>query len=308
LVFDRPDYLASLPHIGVPLVLPSLPAALLRRPIFATRSFDLMGGWPYCSAPAPDALAATHGALAATGAVSFLSILPPDADTSRYDDFGGFSLQPLKQHFVFDPALPPVPLSKKARSNLRTAERHWRIEPDTAIDELVPLASRLYEEMATRREVSAIASMPAGHFDLALRVPGIETLAIRDADGVLGGLAIAACHAHQVHMLHILTDARAQTTNGAYLLMQAACETWGRTRPLYLGGVPSAAASSGVGQFKARWANRQAPVSLLTAILDPLRYDELAAVRGDPGFFPAYRHADGREHLRATREEAQIAG
>lgn len=252
-----------------------------------------MSAWPYGGASAAIDLGSLHAALVATGAVSFLSILRPDHPPLPDPCAECFALTPLKPHYVFDPALPALPLSKKARRNLREAEQVWQIVRNPPAREAARLALHLFDDLAKRRTLSAISHMPRNHFELLLRVPGIESLALRSADGEWGGVVIAACDPGETHMLHILTSDRARMTNGAYLLMQAAAELWGRDGPLYLGGAPTGADSAGIARFKQRWANRQSTVHLLTAILDPARYAELAATRGKPGFFPAYRHPDG---------------
>jgi hypothetical protein len=133
--------------------------------------------------------------------------------------------------------------------------------------------------------------MPARHFEMLFHIPDIVVLTIRGANG-LGGMMIAARSSGGIHALHFLADEDARRTNGAYLLMEGARRIWAADQPVYLGGVPSSPGSEGVGKFKQRWANRVAPATLITAILDPDRYAALAATRGTRDYFPAYRSAN----------------
>ena len=104
-----------------------------------------------------------------------------------------------------------------------------------------------------------------------------------------GAVLIAARSRTETHLLHLLTSPRAMPTCGTHLLMQAAMQLWSQDGCVYMGGTPDSPAGAGIARFKARWANRLAPVYLLKSILLPETYRTLSGGRLSGNFFPAYR-------------------
>ncbi len=295
LLFSRRDYCLSLPHIGRPVPADGLDATLLVRAIPGTERSDLVGPWPYTVAPRPSRGGPAFEALRREGYVSLTMFLRPDVPPSELEALraaldGVAELAPLKDHYVRDPDLPAPTLRARTRKNLRMSQRHWHLRR-LAQAEIAPVCTVLQSQLAARRQLSHYARVPDRHFQVIATLEGIEAVAAVDADGP-GAVLIAARSGCETHLLHFLTSPRVIRTGGSYLLWMEAVRQWSGDGCVYLGGAPGSAAGPGVARFKARWANRTAPVHLLKAILDEAAYRAFAAgAPGDGSFFPAYRSA-----------------
>ncbi|HEY0835500.1 MAG TPA: hypothetical protein VGE72_16475 [Azospirillum sp.] len=285
----------TLGHLGRPATVAALPHAVLFRAIPNAPHEDVLAPWPYGSAPDTDALPEAFARLRDGGAVTFTGILRPDAridaEAARR---AGFATVPLKRHFIVDGARDLPAFSRKTRRNLAIAARHWAIAVTAPTPEQAEEAARLHTSLQRRRALSAMTRMPADHFRRLAGVPGIAVVTARDAEGI-GGMLVAARDAGETHLLHILLDERALRTCASYLLMASAIELWGRDGRLYLGGAPAGPDGPGIARFKARWANRTAPVSLLTAVLREDVYRDLSSRHAATPYFPAYRSPEGEE-------------
>jgi len=222
--------------------------------------------------------------------VTATMVVRPDADVA-WDALVSESIQAvhLKSHYVWDPALPRPEPRRKTRRNLGIARRHWRIE-SVSPERIATTGAELHAELASRRNLSAIANVLPSHFQILARLPGVEALGAIDDEG-LGAMLIAARSPSETHLLHLLTTPRVIRTCGSYLLMAEALERWGRDRRLYLGGSPNSVDGPGIAQFKARWSNRTASVTLVAITVDHAACRDLAGSRPSGGFFPPYRAA-----------------
>lgn len=298
LPFSRRDYCLSLPHLGRPVAADGLDTALLARAIPGSRRSDLVGPWPYTVAPRPGLAGAALAALRRDAYVSLTMVLRPDVPADHVAALGAAldgsaELAPLKDHYVRDPDLPTPTLRARTRQNLRLGERHWHLRR-LAPTEISRVCSTLQQQLAARRRLSDHARVPARHFRVIAELEGIEAMAAVDADGP-GAVLIAARSGCETHLLHFLTSPRVIRTCGSYLLWMEAIRLWASDGCVYLGGAPGSADGPGIAQFKARWANRIAPVLLMKAVLDGEAYGALAARAPAGGtFFPAYRTAAAR--------------
>jgi hypothetical protein len=290
MIFDRDSYLTSLAHLGRLISVPGLPYPVLLRRIPNTRYEDAMGPWPYGSAPDTTGLPDTFAFLRDLGVITFTGFIRPDARFDRtMAERAGFAVAPLKPHFIVNESGMPLSFRRRTRRHLAMARRHWTIDLASLDAGHAAVAMRLHLDLQRRREMSAMTRMPAEHFLRLADTPGIAVLAARDSDGI-GGLVIAACEADETHLLHFLVLEHALRTSASYLLMASAIEVWGRNGRVYLGGAPSGRDGPGIARFKARWANRTASVSLLTAILQEDTYRALGPEGSRTPFFPNYRN------------------
>jgi hypothetical protein len=290
MIFDGLPYVGCLAHLGRPTRVPSLPFAVLLRPIPGTSHHDALSTWPYGSPPEAAKLASALEELRALGAVSFTGMLTPAATRAADLASGAIAVAPLKPHYLIDARRALPAHSAKTRRNLKLAARHWTIDAAPARAEIAQATVELYAALRRRRRMSSeITDMPPGHFAALLDVPGIVALAARDRDRI-GAVLIAARDAEETHLLHLLADEQALATVPNYLLMAHISEAWSQRGPIYLGGAPGGPDGPGVAKFKARWANHTAPSWLVTAVLREDVYKELSPAGATAGgFFPAYR-------------------
>ncbi|BBK33691.1 hypothetical protein EDC65_3527 [Stella humosa] len=289
MIFDEVAYLQTLSHIGPAWRPTALPHAVLLRDIPGTALRDVLGPWPYATAPDPAGLPAALAEMRAAGVVSFTGMVRPGAGTDPADYAGeGTRMALLKPHFVIDPAAGPPAPSARTRRNVALGARHWSIDeaPDRA--EAAGTADRLHRALQARRRMSAMTRMPPGHFAALLAIPGIHALVAR-AGTAIGAMIIAAREAEETHLLHFLVDEDAIATCPSYALMAHIGESWRHRGPVYMGGTPDGPDGPGVARFKARWASGTRPTFLLTAIVQDDIYRRLAGDDGDSGYFPAYR-------------------
>ena len=295
MIFDGLHYAGCLAHLGRPMLVGSLPFAVLRRPIPGTPHHDFLSTWPYGSAPDGAGLPAAIEELRATGGVSFTGMITPAA--ADYDQAaplaGAVAVRPLKPHYVIDRKHGlPLP-SAKTRRNIKIAARAWTIDPAPDRAAVLGAALPLYAALQHRRQMSSeMTRMPPEHFRALLEVPGIVAIAARRGDAI-GALVIAARDGGESHLLHFLVDDDAIATCPTYLLMAHISEAWTERGPVYLGGAPSGPDGPGVAKFKSRWASHATPAWLLTAILRDDLYRRLTGPEAETSdYFPAYRQPE----------------
>jgi hypothetical protein len=291
LPYDTAAYAATLAHIGTPWGIPEWPGALLASAIPGEpERYDLVGPWPYCTPPSAEQLPMLTAALRTQGFVTFRAFFRPDSNPPVSDlQRHGFVVTPLKEHFVFDPRLDMPTHSAKTRYNIRRAQRRWTVDQVSLADHH-SLIARYHDTLTQNRPFSAMAALGPMHLSLLGDVPGVNTLAAFDSEGL--GAALITLHSrHSVHF-HLIAGAdRAYQTCAFYALYQAALDRWGQQFTLYLGGAPSAANGPGIARFKRRFANRSAPILMAYTIVDSDAYQRLvcACAAPNPNWFPPYR-------------------
>lgn len=278
--FNSPAYAESLAHIGRPQHHASAELTVLRRPVPSGTHHDGVSPWPYLwisDDSQLQALRVEFKDLVSLAVVCQPGYLPPAGDAVL-----------LKQHYVFDPALPTPSLSRRAQRRLDVCR-------DIAEFEEVPTfvaADRfhdMYRTMVERRGLTGgFFDMGLDHFRTIARVPGSLFVQVRSGTRV-GAMACGIRFGRHLQLLHTVMSADGLTWNASYLLMKGLQElAIADDRLLLTGGLPTAA-RPGLRTFKERWANATTPVHLLRIVNDADEYARLC--RGAPAtcFFPAYR-------------------
>lgn len=291
LPYDLPAYAAALDHIGRPHRIDGWHATMLHRAIPGTDGCrDAMGPWPYSSAPQPGTLAGAFRQSRDAAIVTLRAVLrpdqPPSCEALRRD---GFELIPLKEHFVFDPALDVPERGSRTRRNLRQAQRVWHVEPVALADHWQAIGG-WHDALVARRRFGGITALRREHFRAISGIEGFQSLGAFDRDG-LGAMLVVCLTRASVHFHLIAGTDRAYRTAGFYALYEAAIRLWAGPRALYLGGAPEGPGGDGIARFKCRFANRRASVWMLTATPDPQACEQLLTTLGPsrPGWFPPYR-------------------
>lgn len=197
---------------------------------------------------------------------------------------------PFKTHFIFDPELGLLNLSRKSRSNLSSGRRVWEPAEASSLEGWATFAD-LYKELIDRRNLAGGPfDFESEHFLRLSRLPWMTIFGVRNNAG-WGAMACGARHGNELHLLHIVVSGRGLTSNASYVLMNdLISHSIENNIKLFLGGVPGAGAlDEGVLRFKQRWSNHALPSWLLKMIIRPEIYGTLAL----PGnaYFPAYRFA-----------------
>jgi hypothetical protein len=196
----------------------------------------------------------------------------------------------LKQHFVYDPALPPPTMSRRARARLRRCEAAGTFEV-ASDEEAWQAMSAVYAGLVRRRRLTgSLFDMPGSHFEAIADLDESILFRVRDEAGV-GAMACGVVFGGLLQILHTATSENGLTWDASYLLMHG-LQTFSRELGvrLLLGGMPDRG-TDGLRIFKERWVNSFAPVYLLRIVNDPARYAALCSgAPADASFFPAYRN------------------
>jgi hypothetical protein len=281
--FNTPAYAAGLGHLGAVEMHAGGHFPVLRRVIPGTSLCDGVGPWPYLWVGSPsdvDALREDFPHLVTLSVVTQPGFVP----RARSGD-----AVLLKQHFIYDPALPAPVMSRRARARLRRCEAAGAFEVVPGGEAWRAMAG-VYAGLVRRRCLTgSLFDMPARHFEAVAELEESVFFRVRDAAGV-GGMACGVVFGGLLQILHTATTESGLTWNASYLLMhglQDYCRGLGLR--LFLGGLPDSG-RDGLRIFKERWVNSQAPVYLLRIVNDRARYSALCSrARADASFFPAYR-------------------
>ncbi len=281
--FNTETYAGALTNIGTPEIHPGRRLFVLRRPIGQTALFDGVGPWPYLWIDGRGDIDALHEGY------RHLVTLAVVTQPGHVPQVPGDGATLLKQHFVYDPSLPPPALSTRTRLRLRQSEAVGAFE---AVNDR---ASRLamvdiYDGLKRRRRLEGgFFDYPRRHFEIIADLPGSVFFRTANAAGT-GAMACGVLYGDMLQILHTAISADGLRWNASYLLMYG-LQAFARDRGVRLltGGMPDSG-SDGLRIFKQRWANSFAPVYLLRIVNDPERYRALSAPRATPTpYFPAYR-------------------
>lgn len=258
------------------------PLPVLRRSIPGTPRFDAVGPWPYLwigESGDIEALREGFRHLVTIAAVTQPGFVPPA---------GSADAVLLKQHYVFDPALPDPPLSARARARLARTERMGTFEVAPGAGACAEMIA-LYDGLKRRRGLEGgFFDHGSEHFEAIAALDGSVFFRVARPDGI-GAMACGVVFAGMLQVLHMAMSEEGLRWNASYLLMRGLQEHV-RSAGLRLltGGMPDSG-SDGLKTFKARWANRFEPVYLLRIVNDEATYAALCAATPGHGFFPAYR-------------------
>jgi len=285
--FSSVDYLQGLSNIGVVDQHAELPFAVLQRKIPDTCYFDGIGPWPYrWISNESDVEVFKEGF---RHLVSLCVVTHPGWEPSLALS-RKVNIQPLKDHFVYDPGKSSPKLSRRAINRLKLAENIGNFEVITSRDEQLIIAG-LYEQLKLRRNlIGGFFDMPRNHFTSFARLPGSKFFRVRNSCD-LGAIACGVIINDFLQILHIVPTAYGLTWNASYLMMYG-LQDYVRQHGLILltGGMP-AGGSNGLSIFKNRWANAFLPVNMLCILNDQTTATKLADKYGyNSNYFPNYRH------------------
>lgn len=282
-LFNSTGYARALTHVGSPRSHAASGVTLLARPVPDGSCRDGVGPWPYLwlDEAGEHALRDEFRDLVTVTAVSQPGYVP------RHDH-GDVRL--LKQHYLYDPALPRPPLSRRATRRLtecRAAAEFELVDDATGRSQV----SAFYRALVRRRRLSGgFFDLPDEHFESLAADPGVLFVRVR-AGRRVGAMACAVRVADRLQVLHIVPTTDGLAWNASYLLLaglQDLADAFGF--PVLFGGLP-VNASPGLRIFKERWSNRTEPVYLFQVINDHQTFARLTRGVVQRDFFPPYRSA-----------------
>ena len=219
------------------------------------------------------------------GLVTVTGVIAPSGPCP-FRTFGRDELVPLKEHFIYDPSLGPITLSRKSRSNLRKGSRSW-LPADANSEEGWDAFVRLSRAFVSNRKIAGgFYDFGDGHFHLLSRLGDVLLFGVRDPSE-WGAMACGARHAAEFHLMHIRISALGYRSCASYVLMEEVIRYCASNRlSLFMGGLRHGA-DEGLLRFKKRWTNKTLPAWFLRVVIRPDVY-RLLAIPGNP-FFPGYR-------------------
>jgi hypothetical protein len=285
--FSSVDYLQGLSNIGVVDQHPNPSFAVLQRQIHDTCNIDGIGPWPYrwiSNESDIEVFNEDFRHLVTLCVVTHPGWEPSSAIAKKVN------IQPLKEHFVFNPDKSTPKLSKRAIQRLKKAEHRGNFEVISSLDEQL-IITDLYEQLKLRRNlIGGFFDMPMNHFASIARLPESVFFQVRDSSAV-GAMACGVVINDFLQILHIVPTEYGLTWNASYLMMYG-LQDYVRQQGLILltGGMPDGG-SQGLSIFKKRWANDFISVKMLCIVNDQTTATKLAAKFGNnSNYFPNYRH------------------
>ena len=284
--FNRPVYAAGLGNIGEPISDPTGRVVLLRRPIPGSDRSDGIGPWPYLWIGDGDDIVALREGF--VDLVTVTAVAQPGLDPRSIDP--SIDAVILKEHFVFDPALPIPRLSKRSRERLNRAEAIGSFDVVGDHDERLAFAP-VYDGLLSRRGLKGgLFDFPAAHFASIAALPEAVFFRAAQADEI-GAMACGIVHGDMLQILHTAISEQELAWHASYLLMRG-MQDFAAERGLRLltGGMPDGA-REGLRTFKLRWSNAFVPIYLIRIVNDRDACRALNEARGAVGsrYFPAYR-------------------
>lgn len=279
--FNRLAYAEGLAHVGRAVAHPSGRFVLLRRTIPGTQLEDGISPWPYLWISDPGQIRSLQADFPDLVTVTVLcqpGYLPERAECDAVL---------LKHHFVYDPRLPPPPLSPRARARLDACARHAVFEEVTADEDRLAICA-LYGALKAARHLTGLFDMDARHFRAVAGLKESRFFRVRSGDAI-GAMACGVVFGDGLQILHTVPTAEGLRWNASYLLMHG-LQDFARAHGvrLLIGGLP-ANARPGLKVFKSRWVNATAPVHMIRVVNDRLAYARLSAGAAESSYFPAYR-------------------
>lgn len=279
--FNSPDYAAGLGHVGAPAAHPSGRFTILRRNIPGTDFQDGISPWPYLWISGPDEIRAMQEDFADLVTLTVLCQpgYRPTCDAVL-----------LKHHFIYDPRLPPPPLSPRARARVEGCARHAAFEVVTDRADRLAICD-LYGALKVRRGLGGLFDMNASHFEAIAGLKECRFFRVRSGSAV-GAMACGVVFGGMLQILHTVPTENGLRWDASYLMMHG-LQAFAREHGLQLliGGMPSSG-RPGLKVFKSRWVNRSEPVYMIRIINDPKAYARLCGDADGATYFPAYRRPE----------------
>lgn len=241
--------------------------------------------WPYVDVTESEVVDLFHHF---SDLVSITGVLAPSLNQPIMP-FDMAEVVSFKPHYIFDPELGSINLSRKSRSNLASGCRVWKPCDASSPEGWIAFAG-LYNELVQRRNlIGGTFDYGSTHFYKLSQLPWMTIFGVRNESG-WGAMACGAICGNELHLLHIVVGGNGLTSNASYVLMDEIIRHCvAHNIKLFLGGVPGSG-DEGVLRFKVRWSNTTLSSWLLKMVIQPEVYKTLAV----PGnsFFPAYRFAN----------------
>lgn len=204
----------------------------------------------------------------------------------------GWTVKPFKEHFVVELDRPPADLlSRQHRRQVRLALGAVEVEraaPPEWADDWVGLYARLVR----RHGIRGPAAFSEASLRKQLSVPGMIMFRA-SVDGVTAGINLWSVHGSVAYYHLAASSSEGYRRSVSQALMWTAVEHFaGVVDVLNLGGGPGMdQRSSGLTEFKRRWATTSRTAYFLSRVLDSDRYGMLVRGRGNrtAPYFPAYR-------------------
>lgn len=286
-VYARHDYAASLTHLGSALPVPEWGCSVIVRPI-ADQGFDAVGCYPIAVLDLQADLAGGLERLRRGGLVSVTLVLddvhrPPVANIE--DAFT--AITPYKTHYTVDPRGEPA-TSKHHQREIKRANGFVDVRPIRLADMLGEWTG-LYASLAERHDFVALHRFPECHFAALAHLPGVHIIGAF-SEGALVCAHIWVEHAGCVYSHLAASSEEGYRCGAAYAVNAFSIDHFRDARLINLGGAAGTDERvDGLARFKAGFANGTARSWLARAVLDPVRYAQLAEGLPPSAFFPAYR-------------------
>ncbi len=260
----------------------SLSSAILIQAIAGYPYCDGRLPWPYVALPEMGELlikAEFPDLVSITGVIAPSSTCPSSTAADH-------ELVPFKPHFIFDPSVGSIILSKKSASNLRKGRRVWWAADANSSEGWEAFDDIYRQFIGDHRLTGGFYDFGDDHFPRLSGICSMRLFGVRSSTA-WGAMACGAHHGKELHLMHIRVTEQGYRSFASYVLMDEVtryCEANGLA--LFLGGLRHGA-DDGLLRFKRRWTNRTLPAWLLKIVVRPAVYDHLA-IPGNP-FFPGYR-------------------
>lgn len=285
--YARYDYAVSLTHLGRALPVPEWGCSVIVRPI-ADQGFDAIGCYPIAVLDPQADLAGGLERLRKEGLVSVMLVLddvhrPPVANIEE----AFATIAPYKTHYTVDPRREPA-TSKHHQREIKRANGLVDVRPIQLADMLGEWTA-LYTSLAERHDFGALHRFPDRHFAALAQLPGVHTI------GAFSEGALVCAHLWVEHAGCVYSHLAASSDEGyrcgaAYAVNAFSIDHFRDARLINLGGAAGADEKvDGLARFKAGFANGTSRSWLVSEVLDPARYAQLAEGLPPSAFFPAYR-------------------
>ena len=210
--FNSELYVSGLTNIGEQERHKSGRFAILRRPITNSPFYDGMGTWPYHWVDGPNdikALCEDFRHFVTVTVVTQPGYVPNGIDANAIL---------LKQHFIFNPMLPPPLLSPRACVRLRRCMEISDFNIVTDDSRHLRMAS-LYERLKIRRGLSgSYVDFPLKHFKSISELSNGVFFEVSSSSGV-GAMACGVLFGGMLQILHTACSDEGLFWNASYHLM-----------------------------------------------------------------------------------------
>lgn len=285
--FNAVAYQSGLSNLGIPETAEDGRLSVLKREIAGRGLYDGIGPWPYLWIGSPRDIQVLREAF--QHLVTLSVVTQPGYVPSESGSGSAF----LKNHFVYDPALPPPKMSKRTRARISRCEARATFRLITGHEKRMQCIA-LYRRLMQRRGWEGChVDFPDDHFRSLSMLENSVFFEVAD-DGGTGAFSCGVVFNGILQVLHMASSDDGLRWSASYLLMKG-MQDYARNHRLRLmtGGLPDAVAP-GLQAFKRKWANACEPVHIIKIINDAALYRKLCSDDARAShYFPAYRDRKG---------------